>query len=72
MKIICSSSGTPISVIHSNTELNLDYETNSLDEEYHNLIRNQNYEEINLTVRKLDESIVEKMLEIEDADKNSY
>lgn len=58
--------------IKANTELNLDYETNSLDEEYHNLIRNQNYEEINLTVRKLDESIVEKMLEIEDADKNSY
>lgn len=34
-----------------NTELTLEYETNSRGEEYDNLIRSQNYEEINLIVR---------------------
>lgn len=37
--------------IEPNTELTIEYETNSRGEEYDNLIRSQNFEEINLTVR---------------------
>lgn len=44
-----------------NTELKIEYETNSKGEEYDNLIRSQNYEEINLTVKRLDDSIISEM-----------
>ena len=54
-----------------NTELKLEYETNSKGEEYDNLIRSQNYEEINLTVRRLDASIVSEMPELTGATTNS-
>ena len=47
--------------IKANTELKLEYETDSSGEEYDNLICSQNYEEINLTVRKIDESVIENM-----------
>lgn len=43
------------------TELKLEYETESSGEEYDNLICSQNYEEINLTVRKIDESVIENI-----------
>lgn len=54
-----------------NTELKLEYETNSKGEEYDNLIRSQNYEEINLTVRRLDASIVSEMPVLTGATTNS-
>ena len=57
--------------IEPNTELKLEYETNSRGEEYDNLIRSQNYEEINLTVRKLDDSVIADMPELESAASNS-
>lgn len=47
--------------IAPNTELKLNYETDSKGEEYDNLIRSQNYEEINLTVRRLGEDIISQM-----------
>lgn len=50
--------------IDPNTELRLEYETNSRGEEYDNLIRSQNYDEINLTVRVLDETIISQMPEL--------
>lgn len=43
--------------IAPNTELQLTYETDSSGQEYDNLIRSQNYEEINLTVRKFDNKL---------------
>lgn len=57
--------------IDPNTELKLEYETNSRGEEYDNLIRSQNYEEINLTVRPIDESIVSAMPDLETASSSS-
>lgn len=51
--------------IKVNTELKLEYETDSRGKEYDNLIRSQNYEEITLTVKKLDDSLIAKMPEIE-------
>lgn len=47
--------------IAPNTELKFEYETDGHGNEYNNLLRNQNYETINLTVRRLDEEIIEKM-----------
>lgn len=52
--------------IKPNTELKLVYETNSRGEEFDSLIRSQNYEEINLTVRLLDESVILSMPELVD------
>ncbi|MBR3761843.1 MAG: DUF4839 domain-containing protein [Lachnospiraceae bacterium] len=49
--------------IKANTELVLEYETDSKGEEYDNLIRTQNYEEITLKVKKLDNSIIAEMQE---------
>ena len=53
--------------IEPNTELKLEYETDSRGKEYENLIRSQNYEEINLTVRALEDSIIEEMPLIDEA-----
>lgn len=53
--------------IKVNTELRLQYETDSKGQEYDNLIRSQNYEEINLVVRRLDEDVVNKMPELNNA-----
>lgn len=50
--------------IAPNTELKLEYDTDSYGNKYDNLIRSQNYEEINLTVRRLDDSIVSEMPEL--------
>lgn len=52
--------------IKANTELKLEYETDSRGKEYNNLIRSQNYEEITLTVKRLDNTLIEKMPEIEE------
>ena len=57
--------------VEPNTELKLEYETNSRGEEYDNLIRSQNYEEINLTVRPIDEAIVSAMPDLETASNSS-
>lgn len=53
--------------IAPNTELKLEYETDSRGKEYDNIIRSQNYEEINLTVRALDASTIEAMPAIDEA-----
>lgn len=50
--------------IAANTELQLEYEKNSSGKEYDNLIANQNYEQIELTVTKLSEEIISTMPEI--------
>lgn len=50
--------------IAANTELKLEYETNSRGEEYDNLLRSQNYEEITLTVKKIDESLTSQLPEL--------
>lgn len=47
--------------IEPNTELKIEYEKDSQGEEFDSVIRSQNYEEINLTVRALDASIIEEM-----------
>ncbi|NMD38820.1 MAG: zinc ribbon domain-containing protein [Christensenellaceae bacterium] len=47
--------------IAPNKELKLEYEKDSSGIEYDYLIRYQNFEEINLTVKKIDESIVSQM-----------
>ena len=54
--------------IASNTELQMNYETDSKGQEYDNLIKSQNYEEINLTVRRLDDELIAKMPAIESND----
>ena len=46
----------------------MNYETDSKGQEYDNLIKNQNYEEINLTVRRLDDELIAKMPAIESND----
>jgi hypothetical protein len=51
--------------IAPNTELQLNYETDSKGQEYDNLIKSQNYEEINLTVRRLDDDVISKMPTLE-------
>lgn len=51
--------------IEANTELILEYETDSRGKEYDNLIRSQNFEEINLTLRKIDEAIIVNMPTLE-------
>ncbi len=50
--------------INVNTELKLEYETDSKGKEYDNLIQSQNYEEITITVKKLDDSLIAKMPEL--------
>ena len=57
--------------IAPNTELQLNYETDSKGQEYNNLIKSQNYEEINLTVRRLDDDVISKMPVLENADSAS-
>lgn len=47
--------------IEVNTELKIDYTTDSKGNEFDYSIRSQNLEEINLTVRKIDKSIVSQM-----------
>ena len=43
--------------IEADKELKLEYETDSRGKEFDNLVRNQNYEEITLTVKKVDNSV---------------
>lgn len=57
--------------ISPNTELQLEYETNSRGKEYDNLIRSQNFEETTLTVRKLDSTIADSLPVIEKKDSSS-
>lgn len=47
--------------IKANSELNLEYETDSNGREYDNLIRSQNHEIITLTLERLDDSVIAKM-----------
>lgn len=47
--------------IAPNKELQLEYETDSKGNEFDNLLRSQNYEVINLTVKRLGDEIIEKM-----------
>ena len=47
--------------IDANAELSLVYEKDSRGKEYDNLIDSQNHEEITLTVKQIDKSIIDKM-----------
>ena len=47
--------------VEANADLIIQYQTNSSGKEYDSLIQYQNYEEINLTVRHLDDEIIEQM-----------
>lgn len=58
--------------IAPNAELEFEYETDSHGNEYDNLLRNQNYEAINLTVRRLDEEVIEKMPPVVGFEQGSY
>ena len=51
-----------------NTELKIEYETDSDGEEYSSLIQNQNYEVITLNVIKLDDSVINKSSKLEEPD----
>lgn len=55
--------------IEANSELKIEYEIDSEGKEYDTLIQNQNYEEINLIVKKLDGSVVEQMPELKNGNK---
>lgn len=57
--------------IDANTELKFEYETDSRGKEFDTLIQNQNYEEINLTIKKLDNSLIVNMPELQDDNKSS-
>ncbi len=50
--------------IEANSELTITYMTDSKGVEYDNLVQSQNYEQITLTVRRLDDSITSQMTEI--------
>ena len=58
--------------IAPNTELEFEYEIDSYGNEYDNLLRNQNYEVINLTVRRLHEEVIEKMLPLVGFEQGTY
>lgn len=58
--------------IAPNTELELEYETDSDGNEYDNLIRNQNFDAINLTVRRIDEKVIEKTQSFVRFEEGSY
>lgn len=51
--------------IAANSELTIQYQKNSSGKEYDSLVQSQNPEVIYLTVRKLDESTIDKMAEID-------
>ena len=59
--------------IDPNHELKIEYETDSKGKEYDNLVKYQNYDMITLTVKKLDESLIESMpdLSTQSVDKNT-
>lgn len=57
--------------IAANSELKYEYTKNSNGKEYDNLINSQNYETIYLTVRKLDDAVIERMGEIAVSDTSS-
>lgn len=51
--------------IEANSDLIIQYQTNSNGKEYDSLVQYQNYEEINLTVQRLDDTLIEQMPVIE-------